>query len=418
MINFVPNIVVLDYLTAVNKSTPEIKSKAITFLETGYQKQLAYKHEDGSYSVWGNTDESGSTWLTAFVIKSFRQAAKYISVDADIIEKALSFLSQTQSENGSFEEVGYIFQQDIQGGSSNGIALTAYTLITFLENRDFVKTSYKVTIDKALAFLSENYNKITDNYSLAIATYALQLADHSLKSTLLSKLETEAIVESGMMHWEKNMSEPERKSSNKCNSLDIEMTAYALQAFVEAGRLTDSARIMKWLVSQRNENGGFISTQDTVVGLQALAKVAANMYSANTDLIIIIKTNEKDISVLNVTETNSLMRLKTDLPSSARDFDIWAIGKGFSIFQISYQYNIDTETEDTYRFDISYVVNRTVERNTFCLTVCTKYIPDEESYKSNMAILKVNFPSGFEFRKDFLRELKATKEIKVRSCLT
>lgn len=138
MLNFVPNIVVLDYLIAVNKLTLEIKEKAITFLENGYQRELTYKHDDGSYSVWGKKDKSGSTWLTAFVAKSFYQAAKYILVDKEVIREALNFLSNVQSADGSFREVGYIFHKDIQGGSSNGIALTAYTLITFLENKDLV----------------------------------------------------------------------------------------------------------------------------------------------------------------------------------------------------------------------------------------------------------------------------------------
>lgn len=415
MINFVPNIVVLDYLINVNKSTQEIQINAKQFLDAGYRKQLSYKHDDGSFSVWGKKDDSGSTWLTAFVAKSFRQAAKYISVEADVIDEAFNFLAQTQSDDGRFVEVGYILQKDIQGGSSDGIALTAYTLITFLEHRISAET-YKDTVDKALAFLSEHCNNITDSYSLAIATYALHLADHSLKNDSLSKLEAKAIREGGTMHWEKPTSASEIKTSNKATSLDIEMTAYALKAFVEAGRLADAVQIMKWLVSQRNENGGFVSSQDTVVGLQALSKVAAKMFSTNTDVDITIEHNGNEMYMPNVNERNALLLLKKKLPSApaaARDFKITARGQGFSIFQISYQYNIDTPTEDTYRFDISREVNSTAERNTFRLTVCTNFIPDAESEKSNMAVMEVDFPSGFEFRKKFLNELKSTKEIKV-----
>jgi len=28
----------------------------------GYQRELNYKHDDGSYSAFGKSDESGNTW--------------------------------------------------------------------------------------------------------------------------------------------------------------------------------------------------------------------------------------------------------------------------------------------------------------------------------------------------------------------
>ena len=37
--------------------------KAVTNLEVGYQRQLNFKHDDGSFSAFGKKDKSGSTWL-------------------------------------------------------------------------------------------------------------------------------------------------------------------------------------------------------------------------------------------------------------------------------------------------------------------------------------------------------------------
>lgn len=66
----------------------------------------------------------------------------------------------------------------------------------------------------------------------------------------------------GMLHWETN-----QRSSNyyQANSIDIEMTAYALMAYI-GGRSPFKSRIehlkiVKWLVKQRNTFGGFASTQ-------------------------------------------------------------------------------------------------------------------------------------------------------------
>lgn len=74
------------------------------------------------------------TRLTAFVAKSFKQAAEYIAVEDRIINEALQWLSNNQAPNGSFPEVGKVSHRDMQGGAAKGLALTAYTLIAFLEN--------------------------------------------------------------------------------------------------------------------------------------------------------------------------------------------------------------------------------------------------------------------------------------------
>ncbi len=91
MLNFVPNILVLDYLRGMKKTIPGLESKAIGFMELGYQKQLRFKRYDGSFSAFGKWDQSGSTWLTAFVVKSFYQAKKYINIQDSVIKQALNW---------------------------------------------------------------------------------------------------------------------------------------------------------------------------------------------------------------------------------------------------------------------------------------------------------------------------------------
>lgn len=135
MLNFVPNIVILNYLNATGQSKPDIEEKAKRFTEKGYQRELSYRHNDGSFSAFGKSDRNGSTWLTAFVAKSFRQAAVHIDIDENVIDDALQWLSRRQKGDGSFPEVGQVSHKSMQGGSSHGIALTAYVLTTFLENK-------------------------------------------------------------------------------------------------------------------------------------------------------------------------------------------------------------------------------------------------------------------------------------------
>lgn len=135
MLGFVPNIVVLNYLKNTHQLTAEIEAKAKKYMEIGYQRELRYKHKDGSFSAFGEDDKSGSTWLTAFVARSFRQAAEHVTIQDENINESLKWLSKTQTNDGSFVEKGTICHKEMQSGASNGVALTAYVLTAFLVNK-------------------------------------------------------------------------------------------------------------------------------------------------------------------------------------------------------------------------------------------------------------------------------------------
>lgn len=88
MLNFVPNIVILDYLKVTaayvhlwvagtvivrflttclfpqnsRQLSPAVENRARAYMEKGYQQELTYRHKDGSFSAFGETDPSGSTW--------------------------------------------------------------------------------------------------------------------------------------------------------------------------------------------------------------------------------------------------------------------------------------------------------------------------------------------------------------------
>lgn len=413
MLNFVPNIVVLDYLTTLNKLTPDIELKTKQYLESGYQREMTYKRDDGSYSAFGKSDTSGSTWLTAFVAKSFHQASKYIPVDEEITKQSLSFLADVQVSDGSFPEVGNVIHKAMQGGSSMGIALTAYTLVTFLENQSS-NLKYQSTIDKALDFIVKNSLSIDDVYTLTIATYALQLAAHKSRDSFMTKLESKATIRDGLIYWESAVQkQPANPSEYESSSINVEMTAYALLSYIQAGRDTDAIPIMKWLISQRNTNGGFQSTQDTVVGLQALSRIAANIYVSEHNINIDLSYDGTKKTTISLNNANSLVLQKFDLPPSVRDIALNAQGQGFSILQISYKYNLKQIATSLSKFTLDAKVALDLTKRNLDLEICTSFIPDRVANKSSMAVMEVEFPSGFIFNSDGLVKLKSTNKVKV-----
>lgn len=114
LLKFVPNIVVYQYLKATNQMTPDLESKTKQFMtlgknitshlsldfyttHVGYQRELIYQRSDYSYSAFGNADINGSTWLAAFVLRSFYQAKSFIFIDDEKLQQSIKYLQCDKS---------------------------------------------------------------------------------------------------------------------------------------------------------------------------------------------------------------------------------------------------------------------------------------------------------------------------------
>ncbi|XP_054284946.1 CD109 antigen-like isoform X2 [Macrosteles quadrilineatus] len=413
MLNFVPNIVIIEYLKNTQQLTQAVENLALRYLEKGYQQELTYRHEDGSFSAFGKSDPSGSTWLTAFVAKSFRQAQPYISVEEQVIMDALQWLSDHQAANGSFPEVGTVSHRAMQGGAANGLALTAYTLTAFLENTRST-SQFRNTINKAIDYIVRNLDGLEDTYSLAICSYALHLAQHPTGRTAFNLLETKAESKDDMK-WFKHAASSEMDKKNpyidEPNSPDVEMTAYTLLTYLQKGLVQDGLPIMRWLVSQQNNGGGFASTQDTVVALAALAKLAEQIISRNNDVSVQFFYRQGVAATINVNRANSMILQKQELPSKVREVQINAQGSGFVIAQISYQYNVNV-TAPWPRFTLDPQVDKNSDKNHLQLSICSGFVPGRDGNESNMAVMEVSLPSGFTVDPDALPSLQNSNSVK------
>ncbi|XP_011686942.1 PREDICTED: CD109 antigen-like isoform X7 [Wasmannia auropunctata] len=412
MLNFVPNIVILNYLKNTNQLTQAVQSKALKYLDIGYQQELTYRHTDGSFSAFGMSDPSGSTWLTAFVAKSFKQAAEYIAIEDRIINDALQWLSNHQAPNGSFPEVGKVSHRDMQGGAAKGLALTAYTLIAFLENEESVGT-YRNTINKAVDYIVRNMDGLNDTYALSLCAYALNLAKHPQETSAFNFLESKAITKQGTKWWSKPIPKDNKNPHYFLpRSVDVEMTSYALLLYLRRNLITDAIPVMKWLVKQRNTEGGFASTQDTVIGLQALAKLAEKLSKDTNSVRIAFKYGEEEgQGYMNINSGNSMILQKQILPTKTRYVNITASGKGFVLVQVSYQYNLNV-TGAYPLFTLDPQVDKNSNANHLQLSICSGFVPTEEANESNMAVMEVSLPSGFTVDRDSLPSLEVSSHVK------
>ncbi|KAH8321205.1 hypothetical protein KR059_002242, partial [Drosophila kikkawai] len=413
MVNFVPNILVLKYLEVTGRRMPAVETKAKKFLEIGYQRELTYKHDDGSYSAFGKSDPAGSTWLTAYVMRSFHQAGKYTDVDPKVVGAGLDFLASKQKESGEFPEVGKLFDNSNQ----NALALTSFVLLAFFENDELIP-KYQSAIEKAVRYVAEEVDKTDDQYSLAIAAVALQLAKHPQAEKVLAKLEGVARNENDRKWWSKA---PETTGENsrifhwKPRSNDVEITSYVLLALLEKEPAEKALPIIKWLIYQRNSNGGFSSTQDTVIGLQALTKFAfkTGSGSGTMDIEFVSSPDGGSKETIAVNPENSLVLQTHVLPKTTRKVDFTAKGSGSAMVQFSYRYNL-AEKEKKPSFKVTPTVKDSPSQ-LLVVDICAEYIPLEEGDKdkdSNMAVMEIALPSGYVGDADSLGKIEAVDRVK------
>ncbi|XP_049273309.1 LOW QUALITY PROTEIN: alpha-2-macroglobulin-like [Rhipicephalus sanguineus] len=254
MVKFTPNVYVLDYLKATGKNQEEIKRKAVNNLETGYQRLQKYKHDDGSYSAFGNIDSSGSMFLTAFVVKSFRQAEKYVSIDAGNLNESIKWIITKQKTNGCFQNVGTILSSGLKGkvNSTAPGALTAYVLTALLEGG----LADAQVVESALHCIRAQRDPSAHN--LALSAYAAALARHESTNAYLEELESLAVHKGGLTYW----SNAGKKGPSA--SADVETAAYVVLAYLKLNpqeNLNKAQPIVRWMATKRNSRGGFQSTQ-------------------------------------------------------------------------------------------------------------------------------------------------------------
>lgn len=184
-------------------------------------------------------------------------------------------------------------------------------------------------------------------------------------------------------HHDSNLSGSSSSKSNnnsnnmkikKAKTLNIEITSYGLLALLQSGRYMDGFPYFKWLLSQRNDKGGFIGTQDTVMGLQALVKFAKRISIKDNNIQIVLKgDNLPNETHFIINPSNALIYQAHELPSTLRAINISANGHGFALCQLSYNYHTNNiEMEPSFKLKPT-ILNHTNE-SYLKLEVCITYV--------------------------------------------
>ncbi len=399
MILFAPDVYITKYLKESGQLKPEIMAKAEKLMITGYQRELTYQRSDGSFSAFGDSDEQGSLFLTAFVLKCFSQAQDLIYIDDNVLSQAEKWITDHQNTDGSFDSVGFVAHQDLMGGLKGKTALTAYVAIALLEAGDEADAA------QAISYLEGELDNIDNSYTMAITAYALELAGSPLSGQAHDKLMGMAQEDENGLHWgDVGKVEPQPLNQmdggrmpfrpmefNRSNA--IEATGYATLALIKNGDAFDASRAAKWLVSQRNAYGGYGSTQDTVVALQALIEYCTNA-RADVDLTVTINAGG-EVKQLRIKQDNFDVLQIVEV-SVNQEITISTEGRGDAIAQVVERFNLPQaeQGDEILKINVNYDTTQVEVNDLVKVSVGLEYNPPIEM-NAEMVVLDVSVPTGF-----------------------
>ncbi|KAI5630560.1 alpha-2-macroglobulin-like isoform X2 [Silurus asotus] len=384
-----PNIYILQYLENTKQLTAAIRERATGFLKSGYQRQLNYKHINGAYSTFGRGE--GNTWLTAFVLRTFGKAQGYIFIDPESINSAKKWLISMQRSDGCFIQQGSLFNNRMKGGVNDDVTITAYIIASFLELGITVQDP---VVNNGLLCLKSFVDKLENTYTTALLAYTFSLAgENEIRKQLLKKLDNVVVQGDGRLHWSQS-------ASDDSDALSVEISSYVLLAVLTTGELTAADlgyanRIVSWLVKQQNPYGGFSSTQDTVVALQALALYSTKVFSSDGSSTVTVTSADGDSHNFDVNQNNKLLYQESSLKDVPGKYSIDVKGSTCVSVQTALFFNVPTPTKtSTLSIMAKTEGNCTVSfKQTLSLKFTITYNGALNS--TNMIIMDIKLLSGF-----------------------
>lgn len=381
-------------------------------------------------SAFGQSDVNGSTWLTAFVAKSFAAAQKYApEIESRVIEKACDFLVSRQSESGAFTERGRVIHRDMQGGVESEQTITAYVTVALVESKLAEKNAQiDAVVKKALAYLEKQASSVKDTYSLGLITYALNVGKSDQAKAYFDKFQAKAQRKTdGGMYWSKSEQTSTTTTTTELasTSSDIELTSFGLILNVLRNDFSSALSIVRYLVGKSSSLGGYTNTQDTVLALQALSAFGAatksdSSGSQSDSITATVSLNDASGSQtaqksFTTNEENSMVLQTWDLPKCEKKVRLSASGRGKSLIQIVVNYNLP-ETAPAPMFKLSQTAKKPLSGASFLnVQTCTTYNKESSPTKADstgMTIIEATLLSGYEADKQDLERLVVDKQVK------
>ncbi|XP_041089246.1 LOW QUALITY PROTEIN: complement C4-B-like [Polyodon spathula] len=355
MVKMSPAIHAIKYLDATEQwiyLKAERKDEAIQMIQSGYNRVLQHKKDDGSYGAFLSTPSS--IWLTAFIAKELARSEDYISVEDQYIQQFISYIMSKQLPGGGFNDPNPLYDRTMQGGVGGvegDVSLTAFVVIamhhSLKAHTEVQKIQVNKIINEAVGYLKGKIMSLERPFAVAITAYALALVKPGSDAANQAQQRLRELAQCDevrtICHWQANedlrLAEEKRKQSvPQAESISVETTAYALLQTLLVNDLTYATPLVRWLTEQRKKGGGFRSTQDTVVALEALSQYSIQtLDTEDIDLKVELCFGKGKKGTVQLGKSNALTQQAIQVHSGA-NIVVNGQGKGNATLTVEHTY--------------------------------------------------------------------------------
>ncbi|KAH7974737.1 hypothetical protein HPB49_018891 [Dermacentor silvarum] len=282
--------------------------------------------------------------------------------------------------------------------------------------------------------MRERLDAIKFPYIAALTAYALSFAPGPDRQKSMDVLRAHLLEDTDMNSL---------STGDEATGIDVEGTSYALLAHLKHHDMDSSKKFVNWLLRHRSASGSFVSTQDTVVALQALSEFSIQASNAAPDISGVVLT-DNTLQDFRIKRDNAALLQEFQIVNAKGKIVVNASGIGTAALNVRLRYNVLVPSQQGCKFALSVAAeiyresiegpgilpdilvqklgvqwshlasrhrvgraqekprNKPDDENTYQIKVCTRYLGGNES---NMAIVDVGTFTGFRPIKDDLNKV-------------
>lgn len=352
-----PNVLALDYLRRTKQSVPAVEAKARQFIHLGYQRLVGFEVSGGGFDWFGRPPANRT--LTAYGLMEFEDMARVHDVDPVLIARTRRWLLASHKPDGSWDPEGHVLHDDVTRGADAEqarLATTAY-IAWAVFTHGTAADNPRPTRNYLLTHTPES---IRDPHVLALVCNALLAIDRDAAGPYLDRLDAlahkpeapargpaDAKRQAVQAAWWKQPEGARTTFYAAGRSAHVETTALAALALIGGKRHPGTARAaLAWLISQKDANGTWYSTQATVLSLKALLAGTGSL-GGDQDRHIEVRLDDRLVQALDIpagqAEVLKQVDLSSQLANGARRLTITETTGTAAGFQVTFRYHLPEE---------------------------------------------------------------------------
>ena len=397
-----PIATLAQYLKAKGQLIPEQQIRAEKLLQIGVQRLMRYYDpRSGGFSndchliVRGKASASA----TAIALVALSDMQRVVYVDPAVIAGASNYLVNTQKPDGTWplpEDDGYFYFCGAPAPAPDRAQTVA--IAAALAESGLAKGQ---AAQRAMGYLRENGDKLTDAHSQALFANALLLADSNdaLARRMLDMLLKQTSVSNGERLW------------TQSGYTYLDTTAIAALALLRSGRYTDEAQeALAGLRTHFGNEGYYIADPARVNMLRALL-LDADLHPSRGSAEVAIQLNNTNVGNISITPENALVTQQKDwaneLQPGTNSIQLRTRGDAVLRYQIQAEYYVPRGSAEAETLDMRMTYSTQQLKLNGSVNLVVSVINHAKT-RSGPLIAEIRLPAGFVLLSENLPSLQTS----------